>query len=70
MMSRPIVRALAACNGGPGLTAGELADEFGQPEAQMRATLADLVFRAGEVTCDRDGRYKLGDPTALMEMRS
>lgn len=68
MTHKVIVRALAARNGGPGLTAAELAEQFGQPEALVRNALAQLVFGERMVTCDRDGRYKLGDPKRIIEM--
>lgn len=66
-MNSAVTQALAATNGGPGLTAEELAIQFGQTTAAMRNTLAVMVFDEGTVTCDRAGRYKLGDPTPLIE---
>jgi hypothetical protein len=66
-----IRRELAACNGGPGLTADELAERLGSAPAVMRTELAALVFaKAGGVTCRADGkrgpgRYALGDSAAL-----
>lgn len=63
-----ICRQLAARNGGPGLTADELAGAVGLARPYVRQELAALVFREGTVTCDRDGRYKLGDPTPLLEL--
>lgn len=66
MSSKAITLALAACNGGPGLTAQQLAERLGQPLACVRQQMAQLVFTEGVVTCDRAGRYKLGDPAALL----
>lgn len=50
-------------------TAAEIATRHGHPEAVVRNTLSALVFDAKSVTCDRAGRYQLGDPTPLIEMR-
>lgn len=50
-------------------TAAEIAAGHGHPEAVIRNTLSALVFDAKSVTCDRSGRYRLGDPTPLIEMR-
>ena len=44
----------------------ELAERLGQTTAGMRNTLAVMVFRDKAVTCGRDGRYKLGNPAALI----
>lgn len=56
-------------------TAHDLAARFGAPQAVVRNTLAELVFRrdhrgrpCGVVTCGRDGRYRLGDPRPLLEV--
>lgn len=62
---------LAATNGGPGLTADELATRLGSSAAIMRTELAGLVFsKDGGVTCIADGprgegRYKIGDSGPL-----
>lgn len=75
MMQEAIKRALAACNGGPGLTLEEIAESLGIPVALARQDLAALVFTECTVTCavTRDakgkpgpGRYRLGDPSALL----
>jgi DNA-binding IclR family transcriptional regulator len=60
------MQILASCNGGPGLTSREIAERLMIPDAIVRNTLAGLVFAENEVTCDRDGRYKIGDPTKLL----
>lgn len=65
-MSKAVMQALAATNGGPGLTADELAERFGTPPAFMRNTLSSLVFEDQIVTCDAQGRYKLGNPKHLI----
>lgn len=71
-MDVAIRRELAACNGGPGLTAAELAERLGAAPAAMRTELAALVFsKAGGVTCHAagkraEGRYVLGDSSPLM----
>lgn len=70
-MAVAITRQLAACNGGPGLTAGELAARLGCQPALVRTELAGLVFSAvGGVTCvaetrRAEARYVLGDSAAL-----
>lgn len=69
-MATAIRRALAECNGGPGLTAEELAERFGCSLASMRTELAGLVFVDRDVTCEasgkrRAGRYRLGSSDAL-----
>jgi hypothetical protein len=70
-METAIKLQLAACNGGPGLTADELATRLGATPAIMRTELATLVFsKDGGVTCLADGprgvgRYKLGDSAPL-----
>jgi hypothetical protein len=70
-MSEAIRRHLAACNGGPGLTADELAERMGAPTADVRAELAKVVLGPGSgVTCvaetkRAEGRYVLGDSAAL-----
>jgi hypothetical protein len=75
-MAEAIRRELAATNGGPGLTAAELASRLGATPAVMRNELARLVFsKDGGVTCIADnrygaGRYKLGDSAALRRMRA
>ena len=57
-------------------TAEELAARFGAPVAEVRAVLAQEVFRGwprrppeGRITCDAGGRYRLGDPTRLWDAR-
>lgn len=62
-----ICRRLAECNGGPGLTCDELSKAVGVTRPFVRQELAQLVFREHAVTCDRAGRYRLGDPTPLLE---
>lgn len=57
-----ICRALAATNGGPGLTADELADRLGCPCAVIRQEMAGFVLRQKVCTIDRAGRYKVGAP--------
>lgn len=75
-MAIAIRRQLAATNGGPGLTADELAARLGATVAIMRNELARLVFsKDGGVTCIADSRYgtsryKLGDSAALRGMRA
>lgn len=69
MLATVVVRELAVCNGGPGLSADELSTRLGCPPAQIRNVLAGLVFREKTVTCDREGRYSLGDPTPLLLIR-
>lgn len=70
-MANAITLQLAACNGGPGLTADELAARLGCQPAVMRTELAGLVFaKNGGVTCVAGGvraeaRYVLGDSAAL-----
>lgn len=70
-MAEAIRRALAETNGGPGLTADELAARLGAPIAIMRNELSRLVFsKDGGVTCIADskrgeGRFKLGDSGPL-----
>lgn len=69
MTSQAICRLLAETNGGPGLTADELAERLGQPRAVIRQEMAQLVLRRKECTIDKQGRYKLGPPpTALFEV--
>lgn len=68
MLSGPVRQSLAARNGGPGITAKDLADDLGLPLAVVRQTLATMVFREGIATCDGEGRFKLGDPTAVVRM--
>lgn len=64
-----ICQKLAECNGGPGLTADELAERLGQPRAVIRQEMAGLVLRRKVVTVGRDGRYKMGPPPkALFEV--
>jgi DNA-binding IclR family transcriptional regulator len=60
------MQVLASCNGGSGLTSREIADRLIVPDALVRNTLAALIFNEHAVTCDREGRYKLGDPTRLL----
>lgn len=69
MLAEVVKQQLAACNGGPGRTAEELSKRLGCPPAVIRSTLAGLVFREKTVTCDREGRYSLGDPTPLLLKR-
>lgn len=58
-------RALAECNGGPGLTVAELAERTGMHVCEVQAVIASLFFETHEVTT-RPGpappRYVLGDP--------
>lgn len=75
-MATAIKLQLAATNGGPGLTADELATRLGATTAIMRNELARLVFaKDGGVTCIADSRYgtaryKLGDSEQLRKMRT
>jgi hypothetical protein len=75
-MAQAIRLQLAACNGGPGLTADELAARWGLAPAIMRTELAHMVFaKDGGVTCIADGprsagRYKLGDSASLRTVSS
>jgi hypothetical protein len=56
------------------MTAGELAKHLGVLECHMRATLARMVWPNGkrmpygDITCDKQGRYLIGDPSPLMEV--
>lgn len=60
-------------------TAADLAVRFAMPTAQMRGVLAAEVFRrakiagksrpVGRITCDRDGRYLIGDPAPLLAVQ-
>lgn len=75
-----ISQALAACNGGPGLTLDELAAATGFDRPTLRSALASMTHDDHTVTCERgpgpDGapgaapapsaRYRLGDPTPLI----
>lgn len=61
-------RALAARNGGPGITAAELAAELDISVAYVRHAFTVLVFTERIATCDAEGRHRLGDPTALLRM--
>jgi DNA-binding IclR family transcriptional regulator len=65
-MREAIMSELAARNGGPGLTARELASFLHAPEAIVRNMLAALVFREKCVTCDARGRFSIGEPSALL----
>lgn len=65
-MHGPVRRALAAHNGGPGLTEAELVAATGQPRAIVRVALADICLVERIATCDAEGRYRLGDPSALL----
>lgn len=75
-MTEAIRRALAETNGGPGLTADELAARLGATTAVMRNELSRLVFsKDGGVTCIADskqgaGRFKLGSSEQLRKMRA
>ncbi len=69
-MKTAVTQALAATNGGPGLTVEDLAARLGIAKPIVRHTLAALVFTDRTATCGRDGRYKLGDPKALLELAS
>jgi hypothetical protein len=64
------MRVLAEANGGPGLTADQLATKLSCPRALVCNDLSYLVFKAKQVTCDREGRYRLGDPTPLLEVQA
>ena len=66
MLAKAVMRELASTNGGLGLTVHDLAERLGAPLATIRQTMADLVFRDKSVTCDKQGRYKIGDPSRLM----
>lgn len=72
MLSTAVTRELAARNGGPGLTAEDLAARLGSPVAVVRNTLAQLVFVDGTVTVEPGkaggGRYKVGDPSGLLSV--
>jgi len=57
-----IVRALSK----GALTGDELAVEIGLAGAFVSSELAKLVFDARAVTCDRAGRFRVGDPTPLL----
>ncbi len=61
-MRSAILRALAARNGGPGLTAEELAEAVGQPVALVRSALAVLVYDDREVRVEGGDRMVLGEP--------
>lgn len=56
-----------------GLTAEELAEMTHAPIAVVRNALAELVFTHSNrvsvygVTCDREGRHYMGDPTLLYD---
>lgn len=65
-----VTRELAATNGGPGLTAPDLAVRLGSPVAVIRNTLSELVFSEKSVTCGRDGCYKIGSPAKLLGLTS
>jgi hypothetical protein len=67
MLSQVVFRELAACNGGPGLTPGELSGRLGAPPAMIRHCLSTLVFVEKRVTCGRDGRYVVGSPVRLLK---
>ncbi len=67
-LGKAAMRELAACNGGPGLTAQELADRVGAALPQMRQALSSLVFNEKRITCGRDGRYVIGDPAPLLKL--
>lgn len=67
-MKQAVTREIAATNGGPGLTAEELAERLGAARAVIRNTLSTLVFDDLAVICGTDGRYKLGDPTAAFKL--
>jgi hypothetical protein len=73
-MEVAIRRALASCNGGPGLTADELAERLGAPVPIVRTVVSGLVFdKTAGVTCCADGkrgsgRYVLGDSAPLRKV--
>jgi DNA-binding IclR family transcriptional regulator len=48
-------------------TAAELAERLGFPCATVRADLAELVFQRQTVTCDRRGRYSIGNPERILK---
>jgi DNA-binding IclR family transcriptional regulator len=69
MTAQAICRELARCNGGPGLTADELAERLGHPRAVIRQEMAGLVLRKKVCTIDKTGRYKMGlPPRSLFEV--
>jgi DNA-binding IclR family transcriptional regulator len=68
MIVGQVRRALAARNGGPGITTGELSQQLEQPEPLVRQAVAHLVLSERIATCDGEGKYRLGDPTALLRM--
>ena len=74
-----LAQALAAVNGGPGLTFDELVEATRLPPVTVRAALGHAVFDEGAVTCvvpqfvkgatPEPGRYRLGDPTPLLQLQ-
>lgn len=66
--SDPTRRVLAARNGGPGISANDLAREVGLPRAIVRQHLHTLVFVEGIATCDAEGLFRLGDPSNVVRM--
>ena len=67
MLAIEITNELARRNGGPGMTAPELATLLGAPLPVVRNSLAGLVFRSKTVTCEADERYRIGNPAALLD---
>lgn len=54
---------LAALVDGP-LTVDELADVMSIPRPHIRAATTELVHLHRTITCDADGRFRLGVPPA------
>lgn len=67
-LAAKVQQLLGSVNGGPGATAVEIAARLGMPLPFVRQELAALVFREQVATCDREGRYRLGDPTPLLTL--
>lgn len=80
MIGARIKQALAATNGGPGLTVDELCEQLHADRSSVRSALARLIYEEGSVTAIRGPgpngepggappgttQHKLGDPTALI----
>lgn len=69
-MAGTVRQALAAANGGPGLTVEEIAAQTGKPAAAVRSTLYGLVFEERVATVRPGDRYALGDPRPLLELQT
>lgn len=54
------------------MTVGELSNQLQVSEPQLRSALAHMIWPNGkrlpygDVTCGKDGRFRLGDPAPLM----